>query len=190
MKHVFLIGDSIRIGYDRYVREQLEGTAEVYWPQDNARFTQYTLRFVHQWAREECDPEKIDIVHWNNGLWDVIHILGDDAQTSIEEYVHYLERILKRIRQIFPNAKVIFALTTSVVEEYMGTDAYRRNEEICAYNAAAMEMMRREGVEIDDLYTVSAQMPTEYRTSEGTHFTEEGYKLLGVKAAECVRQLL
>ena len=32
MKTVFLMGDSIRMGYDRYVRDALAGVAAVYYP--------------------------------------------------------------------------------------------------------------------------------------------------------------
>lgn len=43
MKKVFLIGDSIRIGYDKAVRAKLSGEAEVYFTVDNNRFAQYIL---------------------------------------------------------------------------------------------------------------------------------------------------
>ena len=36
MKKIVLFGDSIRMGYDKYVREALEGTAEVYYPEENS----------------------------------------------------------------------------------------------------------------------------------------------------------
>ena len=81
MKRIFLIGDSIRIGYDQYVRELMVDTAQLYWPDDNARFVGYTLRYLHEWAGHDCDPKSIDVVHWNNGLWDALHVLGEDAQT-------------------------------------------------------------------------------------------------------------
>ena len=43
MKKILLLGDSIRMGYDDFVREKLDRTAEVYFPDDNGRFVQYTL---------------------------------------------------------------------------------------------------------------------------------------------------
>ena len=45
MKKIVLIGDSIRMGYDKYVKEALDGVADVYYPGENCRFAQYTLRF-------------------------------------------------------------------------------------------------------------------------------------------------
>lgn len=50
MKRIFLIGDSIRIGYDSVVRDALASSAQIYWDADNARFVQYTLRNVAVWA--------------------------------------------------------------------------------------------------------------------------------------------
>lgn len=38
MKNILLLGDSIRIGYDKSVRKSLESIANVYFPEDNCRF--------------------------------------------------------------------------------------------------------------------------------------------------------
>ena len=48
MKKVILIGDSIRMGYDKYIKASLEGEAEVFYPSENCRFATYVLRFVHE----------------------------------------------------------------------------------------------------------------------------------------------
>ena len=47
MKNVLLIGDSIRVGYDKSVKKSLEGIANVYFPEDNCRFASYLLRYIH-----------------------------------------------------------------------------------------------------------------------------------------------
>lgn len=187
MKRIFLIGDSIRIGYDSRVREMMAGEAMLYWSGDNARFVSHTLRYVHEWAKSDCDPEKIDIVHWNNGLWDALHVLGEEPQTPIDEYRNGLKRIVKRIRKVFPNAKIIFALTTFVIEERMSDQFFRRNAEIEQYNAAAREVMAEEGIEIDDLYTAAKEMPEDWHAPDGTHFTEEGYQALAVAVVRALR---
>ena len=49
MKKVVLIGDSIRMGYDKYVKDALENTAEVFYPPENCRFAEYVLRYAHEW---------------------------------------------------------------------------------------------------------------------------------------------
>lgn len=186
MKQVFLIGDSIRVGYDSYVQELLEGRARLYWSEDNARFVHYSHRYITEWARECPDPEQIDIVHWNNGLWDIIHIMGDDAQTPVGEYEACLRRVVRRIRRVFPNARIIFALTTSVIEERLRPDFMRYNAEIEAINAAAVRVMADEGIAVNDLYTVSRKMPDDLHSTDGTHFTEEGYRVLAGQVAQAI----
>ena len=97
MKKIILLGDSIRMGYDKYVKLALEGQAEVYFPKDNCRFTQYVLRNTHAWVEESGFGEETALVHWNVGLWDVAQVLGDEPITPIEVYEAYLHRICKRI---------------------------------------------------------------------------------------------
>ncbi len=187
MKKIFLIGDSIRIGYDSHVRALMENEAQLFWSDDNARFVSYTLRYAHEWARHDCDPEKIDVVHWNNGLWDALHVLGEDAHTPVQEYANGLRRIARRLKKVFPNAKIIFALTTSVIEERMSDQFFRRNAEIELYNQAAREVMAEEGVAIDDLYTVAREMSDDWHALDGTHFTEEGYRALAEAVVKSLR---
>ena len=49
MKKIVLLGDSIRLGYEAYVREALSGVAEIYAPTENCRFAQYFFRYAHEW---------------------------------------------------------------------------------------------------------------------------------------------
>ena len=44
MKKIALLGDSIRLGYEKYVKDSLEGVAEVYSPKDNCK---YTFNLIH-----------------------------------------------------------------------------------------------------------------------------------------------
>ena len=52
MKNIILIGDSIRMGYDRFVKFSLEDSANVYYPNENSRFAEYTLRYLHEWKKD------------------------------------------------------------------------------------------------------------------------------------------
>lgn len=191
MKRIYLLGDSIRFGavnspgYGVYVKEKLNGLAEVYYPDDNCRFAQYTLRYLYDWAN--CvDTENIDIVHWNNGLWDVLRLHGDEPLTPIDVYVDFLERIYKKLRLLFPNAKIIFANTTPVIEELGNPNFMRYNKEIREYNNAAQKLMEKLGVQVNDLYSVAENLGESFR-SDWVHYNEEGSKLLAdavVKALE------
>ena len=184
MKNIFLIGDSIRFGstsgnspgYGVYVKEKLEGIANTYAPKENCRFVQYTQRYLHEWAKE-IDGESIDVVHWNNGLWDLLHINGDAAFTDKDIYVRLLRRVYQRIRQLFPNAKVIFALNTAA------SDFIRYNKEIEEYNLAAAQLMQELGVAINDLYSVTKEWGPEMH-SDWVHYNEEGSRILADKVIE------
>ncbi|MBQ6597342.1 MAG: SGNH/GDSL hydrolase family protein, partial [Lentisphaeria bacterium] len=175
MKNLLLLGDSIRMGYDSFVQEKLAGRMNVYFAEDNGRFAQYTLRMVSDWKGKLSLPE-IDVVHWNNGLWDVLHLnansSGSDGEaegdtispenvpaeyhfdkdplTPPDMYRYMLGRVLTRIRQLFPKTEVIFATTTPVIEE-QASWAYRSNAEIDAYNRIAREVLVPRGVRINEL---------------------------------------
>ena len=52
MKKVLLLGDSIRMGYDDYVKDLLKGEYEVYYDaEDNGRFSSYTLWQANQFFK-------------------------------------------------------------------------------------------------------------------------------------------
>lgn len=58
MDNIYLIGDSIRCGsvkspgYKIFVREKLKGRCNVYSPNENCRFAQYTLRGLCDWVNQ------------------------------------------------------------------------------------------------------------------------------------------
>lgn len=195
MKNIYLIGDSIRFGakegtpgpagspevspspgYGIYVREKTAGYANVYAPDENCRFAQYTLRFLHKWSAQ-APAEEIDVVHWNNGLWDALRLFGDEPLTPLEVYGDMLRRVYKRIRLLFPNAKVVFATSTPVVEAWAMPDFIRYNHEIEMYNRKAIEVMAELGVPVNDLYAVASEFDDSLH-SDWVHFGEEASRLL------------
>ena len=176
MKNLLLLGDSIRRGYDNSVKKTLEGYANVIFPEDNCRFAAYLLRYFHEYLQDaKLRGEDIDVIHWNAGLWDCLHLFGEEPHTPVEVYSYYIDRICVRIKKLCPNAKVIFATSTSVISEKMSPNFKRYNEEIEKYNEAAVEVALRHGFEIDDLYSLSTSLsddahsdPTHYYTPMGT----------------------
>ena len=67
MKEVLLLGDSIRMFYQERVKELLGEEYNVSAPEENCRFSMYTLNSLRTWLPGFPKP---DIIHWNNGLWD------------------------------------------------------------------------------------------------------------------------
>ena len=185
MKNVLLIGDSIRIGYDKAVRRTLEGQANVIFPAENCRFASYVLRHFHEYF-EGINGADFDVVHWNAGLWDCLHLFGEDVQTPIDIYAYYMDRACIRIKKLCPNAKIIFATSTRVQAEKMHKDFFRRNEEIEAYNKVAVEIAKKHGFEINDLYAVSATLPDEAHSDAVHYYTPTGTEAFANQVLSCV----
>jgi hypothetical protein len=173
MKNVLLVGDSIRIGYDKAVKRSLEGIANVYFPSENCRFAAYVLRYLHDYKALVPDG-KVDVLHWNAGLWDCLRLFEEDVHTPLDFYAYYIERICIRIRKLFPEAKVIFATSTSVLSEKMKPDFKRYNEEIEKYNKTAVEIVKKYGFAVNDLYAASISLPEEAHSDPVHYYTPEG----------------
>lgn len=170
MKQVLLLGDSIRMGYEPVVREALRGKAEVSGPMENGRWAGYTLNSLRFWLRQL--PEQVDVIHWNNGLWD----LGDDYDLGRpfslpEEYVSALERMILVLRKTFPGAQIIMATTTPTAR---GDCA-----DIMAYNELMKDVAARHDLPVDDLYPLVFEKRDTLLSPDGVHLTQEGWNLLG-----------
>ncbi|MBR6568973.1 MAG: SGNH/GDSL hydrolase family protein [Clostridia bacterium] len=191
MKKVLLLGDSIRMGYDDYVKEILQGKCEVCYDADhNGRFSAYTLWQMNQMFRYHGP---FDVVHWNNGYWDMnVEAPMVDAMHPVEEYVHFLKRILGEIRR--NGARPIFATTTPVLSagsaaDIAGTGALSiqyDNDWVKQYNQAARELMAAEGVPVNDLYALCKKDPYCYKCPDLLHLTEEGYRKCAQQTAEII----
>ena len=186
MKKIVLLGDSIRMGYDKFVKSAFEGAAEVFYPGENCRFTFYLLRMLRDWVKNGILPADADVVHWNAGLWDMAVINDDGPLVPPEVYAQTLARIHRHLQIYFPKAKLIFATSTTVEEEKYGPSFKRTNKSIAEYNAIARGVLEPLGEEIDDLYTVSLSATAEHR-SDLTHYnTDAGRMLLGGTVVKCL----
>ena len=173
MKNVLLIGDSIRMGYDKAVKKSLEGKANVYFPEENCRFASYVLRYLHEY-KNLVQGGKVDLVHWNAGLWDSLRLFEEEPHTPIDVYAYYIERICVRIKKLFPDAKFIFATSTSVQSEKMDKLFKRYNQEIEEYNKVAVEIVKKHGFLVNDLYAASVALPDEAHSDPVHYYTPMG----------------
>jgi len=186
MKNILLLGDSIRKGYDKSVQSTLRDIANVYFPDDNCRFASYFLRYLHEWKRL-AGENTVDVLHWNAGLWDCLRLFDEDPHTPIDVYRYYIDRICIRIGKLFPDAKVIFATSTSVLQkQYIA----RNNFEIEAYNAAAVEIVKKYGFMVNDLYPISASLPDEAHSDAVHYYTPLGTKAFTKPVVSCILKAL
>jgi len=192
MKQVFLIGDSIRHGYKQTVCKELEGVAEVAWPEANCGTTSAILVGLSSWVLNR----KVDLVHANGGLHD-IKTLWFGGRANVVPLAHYrdnVETILRTLREQ-THAKVIWA-TMTPVDHKKAHDAHakahdfdRYEEDVVAYNKAAIEVCSRLGVPVDDLHSVVMNADKDKcLIHDGVHFKPEAYELLGKAVAAFIRK--
>lgn len=171
MKNILLIGDSIRKGYDKAVRKSLDGIANVYFPEENCRFAAYVLRYIHEY-KDLVEDGRVDVLHWNAGLWDCLWFFGEEQpHTPVEIYAYYIERICQRIKILLPDTKVIFATSTRVMPEKTLKNYKRSNEAIEEYNRVAAAIVRKYGFEVNDLYALSTTFPDEAHSDDVHYYT-------------------
>ena len=182
MTKVTLLGDSIRLmGYGTKVPAMLGEEYEVFQSEDNCRFAQYTLRCLFDWADA---IEGSDIIHWNNGLWDVCDLFGDGTFTPIDEYVKLMSRIADIL--LSRAKKVIFATTTPVTEE----NQHNSNDDIIAFNKALVPVLNAKGVIINDLHAlVYPNIDAFIRKDDNIHLTDKGIDACAEQVTRIIREV-
>ena len=181
LPRVLLIGDSISIGYTTPVRELLKGKANVHRIPVNGGATDVGLTNIDDWLGEG----KWDVIHFNFGLHDAKYLSETELRQPREQYVKNLKTLVDRMQQT--KAKLIFATTTPTPEVLGPT---RRFDKISERNALAVELMKSEGVAIDDLFAVVVPVEEKIRRPNDLHYTPEGYALLAKAVAESIASQL
>lgn len=177
--NILIIGDSISIGYFPFIEKAFEGKAAVVHNPGNAQHTGVGLEKIHEWLGNT----KWDIIQFNWGLWDLCyrnpesdnygHLdkVNGQMTTNLEQYKEQLNAIVK-ILKTSTNARLIYVTTTYVPENEPG----RHKEDAINYNSAAMEVMRGNGIMINDIYSKSISIHQKYCVkNNNVHYTNEGY---------------
>ncbi len=186
--NVLLIGDSIRLFYEKDVQERLEKDYKIYAPEENCRFSSYVLNSLRFWLEAYPTP---DIIHFNAGLWDTAILYKEDGCfTDIDTYVAYMKKVLRVLKST--GAEVIFATTTPVSDEKVNLAGpmppAHRNEDIIRYNAAVLNAFQGEDIYINDLFSLMYADKEKYLSEDMIHPNEEGIELLGKAVAEAIRK--
>ena len=185
---VVLVGDSIRMGYAPLVAKNLDGKAIIVSAQPNGEDSGNVLRNLDEWVIKE----QPDIVHINAGLHD-LKLKDKSYQVPLADYEKNLQTILDRIGKE-TEAKVIFATTTPILD---GLHAQRKagfdrfEADVRKYNAAAVSVMKRAGVPVNDLHELVERGGKEkLMGGDGTHYTPEGYATLAAAVTESILRAL
>ena len=190
--NIFLIGDSIRRGYCQTVKTELAEEANVFFVDDNCRSSQYVIFCMKRWAALFDRPEKVDVVQFNCGHWDVAHWHGyKTCLTSESEYAKNIQMIIDILPQFFPNAKLIFATTTPMNPDggSVGGPNPRSNDTIDRYNAIATAIAEENGVTVSDLNRYMRDWGAENFT-DYCHLTRDAFATLGREVARRLRAVI
>ncbi len=191
---VLIIGDSISLGYTPFVTEILKEKAIVTHNKGNAKHSGYGLENIETWITED----EYDVIQFNWGLWDLCYrhpdskVQGNRDKVngtitfSLEEYEQNLETIVKLIQEK-TDAKLVFVTTSYVPGEEEG----RFTKDAPKYNKVAKKVMKKYGVQVNDIYKESKIIHKDYgQGNNNVHYEKEGYKELGEVVAAYLEKVL
>ena len=138
------------------------------------------------------DKRQWDVILFNFGLHDMVYKDKDNkydvehGQVSVPlaDYKKNLETIVARLRET--TATLIFVNTTVVPENSAG----RKVGDPERYNAVALEVMKKNGIEVVDLYTASLTIHPQNSPPNNVHYTPEGYELLAGWIIKAIKKAL
>lgn len=190
LKDVLIIGDSISIGYTKIVAGLLEGKANIYHNPGNAQGTTHSLNEIDKWLAFK----KWDMIHFNWGLHDLKHVteagtsknsndFNDPQQADAMTYKKQLQGLVKKLKA--SGAELVFATTTPYPA---GVKPARKPSDAKVYNEIAVEIMNKEGILVNDLYSKVEPRLRELQKPVNVHFLPEGSKVLGQSVAEVIKK--
>ncbi len=182
MKQVILLGDSVRMQYQQGVAMRLADIAEVSGPEENGRWSGYTLNSLRFWLPHLPAP---DLVQWNCGLWD----MGDDYQEGRhfyppELYEETCHRICRVLRKMTGNSTLPLVIATTT-PTYQGDHG-----DILLYNDILRKVAREENATVNDLFAVVAASMDKMIGEDHIHLTQSGANAVADRTAAVLRPLL
>jgi len=182
MKKILLVGDSIRLSYMPGVQKLLEGKADVWGSDDNARFAKYTLWYIVSWMAHFNPP---DIIHWNNGIWDAYNLYPEKGVfTPLDVYMEEMKQIYAVMKK--SGAQVIFATTTAVNDAFVPV----KNKDIDLYNEKMTEFARSVGMPVNDLNGLIRQDKATLVSEDLFHLSAKGIELAAQQTAKTLEAYL
>jgi|SRR5581483_1730126 len=178
LPRVLLIGDSITRAYYPEVEAKLKGKA-------------YVARLAT--SKSVGDPALLaevslvlseyhfDVIHFNNGM----HGWG----YTEEDYRQHFPEFLATIKSGAKDAKLIWATTTPVRTKDHLDQVSDRTERVKARNQIGREIVEKEKIPVDDLFTLVENHP-EYWKKDGVHFEQPGVAAEAAQVAKSVEDVL
>ncbi len=192
LPQVLIIGDSISMGYTPPLKEILKGKATVIHNPGNAQHSAYGLENLEKWLGDT----PWDVIHINHGLHDLKYVNDQGKNTTskqdghiqipLDQYEKNMEAIVVRLKQT--GARLIFATTTPYPKRVSGP--LRETLDAARYNVAALRVMHRHGIRVNDLYNLVQECSDALLHPNNVHFTKEGSRVLAEAVATHVLEVL
>lgn len=173
LPRVLLVGDSIANGYAGEVSRLLGGKAHVDLLATSKSICDPALLKEVELA---TDGYQHAVIHFNNGL--------HGGHLTDAQYEAGLRRLVARLRGLAPQAKLVWASSTSAVTLPDKQLDPNLNPKIIHRNEIAARVMAELGLPIDDLYGVAATRNDWH--SDTLHFSAEGCTALAQAVSESV----
>ena len=202
LPNVLILGDSISIGYTPFVKEMLAGKANVYRPTlengepENCEGTTKGVQNIERWLTNNGAGSQWDIIHFNFGLHDIKHVdpvtgensnnPKDPLQADLKQYKKNLEIIVEKLKS--SGARLIYGTTTPYPDDVEGV--LRDPGMPLKYNRAAIKIMNRQSIAINDLYNFMLPRMNELQLPKNVHFKPEGYKELAGKVVQRINEVI
>ena len=185
LPRVLILGDSISIGYTPRVRKLLDGKANVHRPKTNCRWSAFGNQKVDEWIGDQ----KWDAIHFNFGLWDW-YGWQQETKATPESYAKSLDGIVRKLKK--SGARLIFAVTTPpCVGPEQKVKIVITDKRASQFNQAALRVMKKHGVQINDLYETIGKNRAKYQRGENdVHYNEAGRDLLAAQVAQVIKREL
>ncbi len=182
LPRVIIIGDSICSQYSQSVREKMRGIADV-----DAWTTAANINnnYLHERMRVILSIADYKVVHFNHGLhgyW--------DGRVPKSKYESLMESYVKEIKKNAPDAVIVWASTTSVSKSKKEPHVLDPigNKEVLLRNAMALKVMKRNGIPIDDLYTLMIKN-IDYK-ADRFHYKSKGVEIMADAVADTLKNAL
>ncbi|MEP2775913.1 MAG: SGNH/GDSL hydrolase family protein [Luteolibacter sp.] len=202
LPNVLIYGDSISIHYTERLREKMAGKANVYRLYcnggDSGTFIK-KMTYMHKvMGSKRLDTPwdfQWDVIQFNVGLHDLKYLSGrkldkvnGEQVSSIETYKENLGNIVSYLKELAPQASLIFATTTPVAPDEAG----RKEGDSEKYNAAAREVLEKHPeIVINDLFAFTKPHHSEWWIApDNVHYNEAGYQAQGDEVARVIRGVL
>lgn len=198
LPNVLLYGDSISIHYTQRVRENLADQANVYRLYRNGGESSSFINKMTKMHSSMQNPAlqdgwsfQWDVIHFNVGLHDLKYVvdgkldkINGEQVSSLAQYKVNLRNIVLYLKQLAPNAKLIFATTTPVPAGAEG----RIEGDAVKYNMAALAVLRDfPEVIINDLYRFTKPNHANWWIKPGdVHYNELGRTEQGNEVANVI----